>query len=164
MHELFGRVVPLDTVLDCGTLLEELAEADGWEARFARLDAELARRLEDAPPVHPAVAAAYTRLSATRGAVPVGVLASELGWSRRHLAARFRDDVGVSPKSLARLLRFRHALELLGHRDLAGVAYECGYYDQAHFNRDFRAFAGATPGELLARRLPSVQDQEPLAA
>jgi AraC-like DNA-binding protein len=175
MHELFGRVVPLDAVLDAGTLLEELADADGWEARFARLDAELARRLEHSRPPHPAVKAAYARLTGTRGAVPVGVLAAELGWSRRHLAARFRDEVGVPPKALARLLRFRHALELLGSRSLADVAYECGYYDQAHFNRDFRAFAGATPVELLARRLPdgggvtadqlsSVQDRERLAA
>jgi len=159
MHELLGRVVPLDAVLDGGTLLEELAEAGGWEQRFARLDAELSRRLEAAPPSHPAVRAAYARLTATRGAVPVGVLAEELGWSRRHLAARFRDEVGVSPKALARLLRFEHALELLGARErtarsLADVAYASGYYDQAHFNRDFRAFAGVTPGELLARRLP----------
>jgi AraC-like DNA-binding protein len=175
MHELTARVVPLDSVLDGGTLLEELAETDGWEARFIRLEAELARRLDDSRPPHPAVQAAYARLTATRGAVPVGVLAAELGWSRRHLAARFRDEVGVSPKALARLLRFRRALELLGHRGLADIAYECGYYDQAHFNRDFRAFAGATPVEMLARRLPdaggvtaeelpSIQDREPLAA
>jgi AraC-like DNA-binding protein len=154
MHELFNRVVPLDDVLDTGTLLEELAEADGWEARFARLDAELARRLDAAPAPHPAVRAAYGRLAASRGAIPVGVLAAELGWSRRHLAACFREDVGVSPKALARLLRFEHALEQLREqapRRLADVAYASGYYDQAHFNRDFRAFAGVTPGELLAR-------------
>jgi AraC-like DNA-binding protein len=154
MHELHNRVVALEDVFDTGTLLEELAEAPGWEARFARLDAELARRLEAAPAPHPAVRAAYGRLAATHGAVPVGVLAGELGWSRRHLAARFREDVGVSPKALARLLRFERAMELLGERSLAEIAYECGYYDQAHFNRDFRAFAGATPGELLAARLP----------
>ena len=175
MHELAGRVVPLDDVLDGGTLIEQLAEARGWEARFALLDAELSRRLDATPPPHPAVHAAYGRLAATRGAVPVGVLAEEIGWSRRHLAARFRDEVGVSPKALARLLRFEHALELLGSRSLADVAYDCGYYDQAHFNRDFREFAGATPGQLLARRLPaaggvtadelpSFQDQLAIAA
>jgi AraC-like DNA-binding protein len=175
MHELFNSVVALDDVLDTGTLLEELAEAPGWDARFARLDAELSRRLDATPAPHPAVRAAYARLVGTHGAVPVGVLAGELGWSRRHLAARFREDVGVSPKALARLLRFERALELLGERSLADVAYECGYYDQAHFNRDFREFAGATPGELLAARLPdgggwsadglpSVQDELAAAA
>jgi AraC-like DNA-binding protein len=175
MHELLDRVVPLGEVLGGEELVERLYEAPGWAERFALLDAELARRLEDAPPSHPAVRAAYARLVATRGAVPVGVLAAELGWSRRHLAARFREEVGVAPKALARLLRFERALELLGTRPLADVAYECGYYDQAHFNRDFRAFAGAPPGELLARRLPdaggvaaaevaSVQDAPPLAA
>jgi AraC-like DNA-binding protein len=178
MHELVNRVVALDDVLDCGTLLEELAEAPGWAARFARLDAELLRRLDAAPAPHPAVRAAYARLAATRGAVPVGVLADELGWSRRHLAARFRDDVGVAPKALARLLRFEHAIELLraaAPPSLTEVAYASGYYDQAHFNRDFRAFAGVAPGELLARRLPddggwsadglpSVQDGLPAAA
>ena len=175
MHELVNRVVPLDALLDTGTLLEELAEAPGWEARFARLDAELARRLAAGPLPHPAVRAAYDRLVATHGAVPVGVLAGELGWSRRHLAARFREEVGVAPKALARLLRFERALELLGERSLAEIAYECGYFDQPHFNRDFRAFAGVTPGELLARRLPdgggwsadglpSVQDELAAAA
>jgi AraC-like DNA-binding protein len=175
MHELLGRVVALEDVFPAGTLLEELADAGWWEARFARLDAELTRRLDAAPPSHPAVQAAYRRLVATHGAVPVGVLAGELGWSRRHLAARFRDEVGVSPKALARLLRFERALALLGERPLADVAYECGYYDQAHFNRDFRAFAGVTPGEMLAARLPdgagwsadalpSVQDALPAAA
>jgi AraC-like DNA-binding protein len=175
MHELLNRVVPLGDVLGGDELAERLFEAPGWSERFALLDAELARRLAAAPPSHPAVQAAYARLVATRGAVPVGVLAGELGWSRRHLAARFRDEVGLSPKALARLLRFEHALELLGTRPLADVAYECGYYDQAHFNRDFREFAGATPNELLARRLPdgggvsadglpSVQDAPALAA
>lgn len=178
MHELVNRVVALDDLLGTGTLLEELAEARGWEARFARVDAELTQRLGAAPAPHLAVRAAYARLVATRGMIAVGVLAGELGWSRRHLAARFREDIGVSPKALARLLRFERAMELLGGhrpRDLADVAYECGYYDQAHFNRDFKAFAGATPVELLSRRLPdgggwsadglpSVQDELPAAA
>jgi AraC-like DNA-binding protein len=177
MHELVNRVVPFGDALDAGTLIEELAEAPDWPRRFARLDAELTRRLDAAPVPHPAVQAAYGRLAATRGAVPVAVLADELGWSRRYLAARFRDDVGVSPKALARLLRFERAMELMrdGPHSLADVAYACGYYDQAHFNRDFRDFAGATPSELLARRLPdgggwsaeglpSVQDHLPAAA
>ena len=150
LHELHNTTVPLDAVLDSGTLVEELAEAPDWETRFARVNAELTRRLADAPAPHPAVRAAWRALVASRGTVGVGALADELGWSRRHLAARFRDDVGASPKFLARLLRFEHAAERIrgGTAPLGDVALACGFYDQAHLNREVRAFAGAAPSAL----------------
>ena len=81
----------------------------------------------------------------------------ELGWSRRHFGARFLEHVGLAPKAAARLLRFRRAVALLERDDgarLAEIAQACGYYDQAHLNRDFRAYAGRSPGEHLGRRLP----------
>jgi AraC-like DNA-binding protein len=89
--------------------------------------------------------------------VPIGTLAGELGWSRRHLAAQFREQVGLPPKLLARILRFDRVIALLRHADperWAEVAYDCGYYDQAHFNRDFRRFADSTPTAFLASRMP----------
>jgi transcriptional regulator GlxA family with amidase domain len=73
----------------------------------------------------------------------------------------------MPPKTLARVLRFERVSRLLREAPdprLAEVAFDCGYYDQAHLNRDFREFAGTTPGEYLASRLPdgagvkSVQD------
>ena len=166
MHELTNEVIPLEDVLAAPTLLEELAEAPDWPARFARLDGELARRLDDAPAPHPGVRAACAQLAATGGTTPVGQLAAELGWSRRHLGARFRDEVGVAPKTYARLVRFERAAALLARPepDLADVALSCGYYDQAHFNREFRALAGVAPGRFRAERLPNVQDAVALAA
>jgi AraC-like DNA-binding protein len=95
---------------------------------------------------------------ATHGAVEVGLLTEELGCSRRHLAARFREQVGIAPKALARILRFRRVLELIERDGVAGwadIAVRCGYYDQSHLNRDFRDFAGHTPSEYLARLLPN---------
>jgi transcriptional regulator GlxA family with amidase domain len=89
--------------------------------------------------------------------VPVGALAQELGCSRRHLVAGFRQHVGLPPKRLARVLRFQRVVSLLdrsGGDGLGDIAAACGYYDQPHLNRDFRQFAGASPGEWLARRLP----------
>ena len=87
----------------------------------------------------------------------VGALAAECGWSRRHLAERFRADLGLSPKTLARVLRFRRALRALERGDgtgLAAIAVDRGHYDQAHLNRDFRAFrrraAGGVPGPAPA--------------
>ena len=118
------------------------------------------------PEPHPGVRAACAQLAATGGTTPVGALAAELGWSRRHLGARFRDEVGVAPKTYARLVRFERAAALLARPepDLAEVALGCGYYDQAHFNREFRALAGVAPGRFRAERLPNVQDPVALAA
>ena len=158
-HELSGRVVPVDEVLGrpAGELTERLACAPGWAERFALLDAVLTRRLARAPSVAGDISHAWRRLVASHGGVSIAGLANELGWSRRHFGARFREHVGLAPKPAARVLRFRRAVELLERDDgarLAEIAQDCGYYDQAHFNRDFRAFAGSSPGDHLGRRLP----------
>jgi transcriptional regulator GlxA family with amidase domain len=100
---------------------------------------------------------AWRRLRASAGGVTVSALADELGCSRRHLTAGFRDHVGLPPKRVARILRFGRVLGLLersGGRGLGEIAAACGYADQPHLNRDFRAFAGASPGDWLARRMP----------
>jgi AraC-like DNA-binding protein len=148
MSELTRDVVALEDLLGPAAheLAERLATAPDWATRFDLFERAIARRVLEAAPVAPELEWAWLRLLATGGAVPVAELASELGWSRRHLAVRFRDELGMPPKALARILRFERALERLqaGH-DLADLALDAGYYDQAHFNRDFRAFAGTTP-------------------
>jgi AraC-like DNA-binding protein len=138
-------------------LIERLAGAPGWEERFALLDSELGRRLSDAAPVahEREVGWAYGRLAATHGRAPVGALAGDLGWSPRRLIARFRDGIGLPPKLTGRILRFERVVARIGGGDsLADIAYDCGYYDQAHLNRDFREFALCTPGQYVARQLP----------
>lgn len=157
MHELAHRTVGLEDLLgrEAGALEERLAGAPGWAERFALLDDVLARRLARAAPPAPAVEHAWRRLVRTHGGAAIGELAQEVGWSRRHLAARFRDEVGLPPKVYARVLRFTWARTLLGRPggpSLCEVALACGYCDQAHLNRDFRAFAGCTPTELVAHR------------
>jgi AraC-like DNA-binding protein len=84
--------------------------------------------------------------------VRVEDLARELGWSRRHLAVQFRDALGFTPKAMARVIRFERMLDRLRAGDpLADVAYDAGYADQAHLNRDFRAFSGLAPTDYLRR-------------
>ena len=152
MDELTNRVVALEDVLGPGAplLAERLQEAPGWAERFALLDAALLRRLAAGPEPAPEVAWTFRRLAAARRpARRSAPLADEVGWSRRHLAARWRRDVGLGPKAVARILRFERAHRLVrAGRALADVAYECGYADQPHLNRDFRALAGATPREV----------------
>ena len=77
-----------------------------------------------------------------------------MGWSRRHLAARFREELGLPPKALGRLIRVEQAVQRMrAGEPLADVAYGSGYADQSHFNRDFRELVGCAPGEF-----PFVQD------
>jgi AraC-like DNA-binding protein len=172
MHELANRVIELDD-LGAGELVDGVWGAGGWDGRFAALDAALARRLETAAPPSTELAWAWGRLRASGGRVPIGELASELGWSHRRLIRGFRERIGLPPKTIGRMLRFERVARLLreqGSPRLAEIAYDCGYFDQAHLNRDFREFAGTTPGDYVASRLPdgggvkSVQDPRVAAA
>ena len=101
MAELADRVVPLEDVFgaDGRRLLEALAGAPSWPLRFALVDAFLARRLAAAPLPPPDLVRAWRRLGETGGRLGIGALAAELGCSRRHLTARFREHVGVPPRS-----------------------------------------------------------------
>jgi AraC-like DNA-binding protein len=160
MHELTNRVIELEDLIggEADELLGRIWDQEGWERRFAVLDAALATRARAAPSPPLELSWAWGRLRASAGRVPIGDLATELGWSHRRLIARFRESIGLPPKALGRVLRFERVARLLQLADepsLAQVAYECGYYDQAHLNRDFRQFAGTTPTDYLARRLPS---------
>jgi AraC-like DNA-binding protein len=162
-RELASHVVELGDLLGrrAGELSDRMATAAGWPERFAVLDQVLARGAVEVDPPAPEVAWAWHRLLATGGTVRVGAMAEEVGWSRRHLGERFRRELGLSPKKAAMVLRFersRRLLERSPRPGLAEVAVACGYYDQAHLSRDWRALAGCTPTAWMAAELPSVQD------
>ncbi|NES29410.1 helix-turn-helix domain-containing protein [Micromonospora terminaliae] len=165
LGELANRAVSVD---DLGgwlaRLRDELAERPDWAARFARLDAALAARLTVTGPVDPRLVAAWRLLDGSGGGLGVGALADEVGWSRRHLAVRFRREFGLPPKTVARLIRFQRAYAMVGRTLVttptlgadagpggdgwAELAVRFGYYDQSHLIREFREFAGATPAAL----------------
>lgn len=152
LHTLAHRKVPLEDVLDEPSLVDRLHDAGGWAARFALLDAVLTKRLADARPPSPGVVWAWRRLVETDGRLAVGTLAEELGWSRKRIVARFREEVGLPPKAMARLLRFERARTLAEHAerpDWTRIAVECGYYDQSHLSNDFRAVTGRTPATFF---------------
>jgi AraC-like DNA-binding protein len=138
-------------------LIARLHDAASWETRFSILDQEIGARIRSARPLARPVIWAWQQLMQTGGRAHITDLGREIGWSKRHLSARFKDHVGLTPKVFARILRFRRAAALLTHNQamtLADVAQTCGYFDQAHFTRDFRTFAGITPSALLESRLP----------
>jgi len=154
--ELANQMIGLEDVLGsfATELQERLADAKDANDRHAIAQRLLTARLSEQPATAPEIHHALNRLRATRGAATIEAIASEIGWSRRHLATRFREATGLPPKALARLIRIEHAAQRVREgTPLADIAYESGYADQSHFNRDFRELVGCTPTEF-----PNVQD------
>ncbi|WP_433543753.1 helix-turn-helix domain-containing protein (plasmid) [Streptomyces sp. CA-294286] len=154
-HLAEGMVHPADVLgRHWGSALtERLARASGWGARWTVLDEALSTRLAGTrcwP--SPVVVQAWNLLRASHGTLPVGRLAEETGRSRRRLEVLFAEQIGLAPKSAARVLRFQRALTGLLEPGAtgAGTAAACGYHDQAHLARDFRVLAGTTATGLRA--------------
>jgi AraC-like DNA-binding protein len=86
----------------------------------------------------------------------VSVIASQHGISPRYLHKLVYQYTGLSPKSLNKINRFQLSLKLITRNEasLTSIAYECGYFDQSHFIRDFKSFTGITPSDYLVNQFP----------
>ena len=127
-----------------GCLKAALRWIDGRLARATRLD--------------PAVAWMLGEIRQRKGAVSIGRLREQTGWSKTRLASTFVEQIGVNPKQYARVMRFSRALEMIHaeHTSLVDVAAEAGYYDQPHLNAEFKELSGFTPSEFQhAHRYPN---------
>jgi AraC-like DNA-binding protein len=146
---------------DAPELTERLTSTRDWRARFAILDEVFTRRLTPAKG-SPLVAHAWRQLAASHGRRSIESLAQDAGWSRQYMADRFRAELGVTPKTAARIFRFERACGLLSclRQPLAEVAAASGYADQAHMTRDWSAFTGASPKAWIVNELPFLQDYE----
>jgi len=156
--ELHGAVIPFDDVWkrDAASLRERLLQETGPAARFSILEGFLLDQAVHPLRWDPAVSWSLREFDATHGAARIARVIERTGRSHRGFIARFRDQVGLPPKIYCRLRRFQRALRLLESGrgidiDLAGLALDCGYYDQAHFNHDFSEFAGTSPTAFLRR-------------
>lgn len=142
-------------------LWERLQRPATWEERFAVCDQVLSRLVDERLVPRP-LRHCWETLVSSGGTIPVGALADEVGWSRQHLTRRFRSEFGAAPKLAARIVRFDRAWSLLRSRpsrSLAELAHACGYFDQAHLNRDFSQLAGCPPSRLIAEEVPFFQDE-----
>lgn len=151
-HEMVDAREPLAAFWGAEAgIVRERVEETGPGVLEAVLHARLARARRDDPRVR----AAVRMIGRSAG---VGEVARRLGLGRRQLERRFGEAVGVPPSVLARILRFRRAAELLaGPLPLSRVALEAGYHDQPHMNRDFRAFAGVSPGAYRRLSAPPLE-------
>ena len=90
----------------------------------------------------------------SKGQIAIEEIAEKVFLTKRTLERKFLETVGTSPKIFSRITRFLnicHHLEEHKNKTLTQLTYECGYYDQAHFNRDFKEFSGFTPKDFFAK-------------
>jgi AraC-like DNA-binding protein len=159
--DLAARMVDIGDVLgrEGRQLRERLGATDGWQNRFDLVEDFVAGRANHLP--SPEIEYAYRRLARSTGGARIAALASDIGWSRKHLVDRFRSELGLAPKPIARMMRFHHASRLArggACSGWAGIAAESGYADQAHLVREFSTLAGETP-TAWARRLALIDSR-----
>ena len=162
-EEFANQVVPLDSLWSrlARELHARLQEKRMTNSQFAVLERSLLDVLSRRSPlrhdVHPAVRYALNELSGGPTVRRIRELTKDIGLSSRRFSQLFREQVGFTPKTYCRLLRFEDVVRRVAiglHVDWADVALAGGYYDQAHLTHEFRAFSGLSPGAYLAAARP----------
>src|SRR5688572_1754925 len=152
--ELADTHVDLDTLwgYSANLLREQVCEATTVNQRFHLLETALTEHLFHPIEHHYSVATALDVME-ERGDVSVRDIAKDVGLSQRRFAQLFKREVGMTPKLFSRVQRFQRARAIIHQQekaaDWAGLAMECGYFDQSHLIREFREFSGVSPANYL---------------
>jgi AraC-like DNA-binding protein len=152
MHELGGISVSLDNLIQqskVDALEEELAIADNNIERIGIIERFLLSELKRPQP-DLLVSEAIQQIRHSKGDIKIKDMLSGLPISRDPFEKRFRKITGTSPKHFAAIIRLKNLIEnYSGAVSLTEAAYAAGYYDQAHFIKDFRSFTGQTPHDFF---------------
>jgi AraC-like DNA-binding protein len=155
--ELHNQHLSLDLLWGNGAreLREQLLEAATPERKFQILEESLLAHARKPLLRHPAVDFAIQEFGDPRRAASVAQVTEQIGLSSRRFIDVFNDQVGLTPKLYCRVRRFQNVLRRIGVRgnlNWTDLALSCGYFDQAHFIHDFRAFSGLSPTAYAAHR------------
>ena len=131
---------------------QNIIQARNTEERIKFIETFLLNRLSQTTTIDTIVKTTVDTLLLTKGNSSITeILKNDLS-KRRQLERKFKNQIGMSPKQLGKVIRLQTALKLLINREkesLTSIAYQSDYYDQAHFNRDFKEFTGVNPKEFL---------------
>ncbi|NER82047.1 MAG: AraC family transcriptional regulator [Leptolyngbya sp. SIO1D8] len=160
--ELTQGIVDL-TILwgsDANLLIKQLSESSSWQQHFTVVEQFLSEKFARSNRIiRSEVQWAWGQLENYGGCISIRELAREIGWSDRHFATCFREQIGITPKAAARRIRFTRAHQLLTNSKkyaLSEIATTCGYSDQSHFTREFRRFAGCSPTVYQTANFPDL--------
>lgn len=157
VSELNNRTLDLDLVFGSSVmdLRDSILEASAIEEKFSRLEAFLLEKMDGHSEKNPFVSYAVSCLLNTPDMWSIGRLTEKTGITQKHLITLFKKHVGLPPKLFARISKFQKVIQLVEQQqmiDWTSLAYECGYYDQAHFIREFRSFSGINPSSYLVQK------------
>jgi AraC-like DNA-binding protein len=156
--ELRDTTVALDALWGRAAidLRDQLLEAGTHVARFEILERALLGELARGFQRHGAVGFALCRFMAAPHIVNMASVTEQIGLSPKRFIQIFRAETGFTPKVFCRIRRFQQALDRMGLENVewSKVALDSGYFDQAHFNHDFRAFSGISPTAYMTHRTP----------
>lgn len=151
MHELFGGSFSLDNLIlrsHMDVVTERLNKAKSDLARVSVVEQFLIDRLRSKG-TDELVTHAVQQISLQGGNIKIANLATTLHISQSQLEKRFRKMVGASPKKYASIVRIRHIINSHPKGNLTQLGLEAGYFDQAHFIKDFKSFTGHTPEQFF---------------
>jgi len=156
-NELENTTISLDTLWGMvgRDIRNRLLEAATPEAKFRTFEKCLLEQAVRPLERHLAVRGALRLIAGRMTELSIAGLADQIGISRRRFIQVFSDDIGLTPKLFCRVQRFQRVLRNVhGTQDVdwVDVALANGYFDQAHFNHDFRTFSGINPGTYLKHR------------
>jgi AraC-like DNA-binding protein len=150
LYELFETSIPLDSIINPKeiTLIEDLlSEAQNNLKRVEIVEQFLLKKLIYTKP-DDLVSEAIAKIHFSKGCISIKKLAGALYISNDAFEKRFRKAAGSSPKQFASIVRMSHIVRQKPHERFLDIAFNAGYYDQAHFNKDFKLFTGLTPTEF----------------
>ncbi|HEU5238491.1 MAG TPA: helix-turn-helix domain-containing protein [Pyrinomonadaceae bacterium] len=155
LHGLSATLADLWGMQEAGDLICRLHDARTIGKKFEILERLLLKLAKKRLNHHPAVSFAMKEFQKDPGLLSSASMAERVGFSQRHFIQTFRDEVGLTPKLFCRVQRFQQVIRKVAQHmsvDWADVALSCGYFDQSHFNHDFREFSGLNPTEYLELR------------
>ena len=153
LHELFRESVSLDNFMLRSELLcleEQLGEAKTDAQRIAAVEHFLISRMTNTEP-DKLVLAALSLIHKSKGNIRIKELMDQLHISQSPLEKRFRQAVGASPKKFASIVRLKNVIQQYNTvSSLTELGYETGFYDQAHFIKEFKTLTGDTPEKFFS--------------
>lgn len=154
---LQDQVVDADSVvgIEIARLRQRLLDTDNMNARFALVEAWLSSRIAQGRPTLPVVEFAIARIRDNPSLLSLDAIAERTGYSHKHMIHLFKKHVGLTPKAYQRIIRFNQVLAEIESRQQVNwiaLAQDCGYFDHAHFIREFRRFSGFSPRQFQRLR------------